>query len=145
MLNPAGTAKSLATVVYLALIPACATATGTGETSAVDGSPGPRPRSSKVLTSEDLDEVFQLSAFQAVELLRPIWLRIRGAVSMESSSSQGVRLYVDGNPRGWAKELEGILASDILEMRFLDSREATIRYGTGYPDGVIVVTTKRRH
>jgi hypothetical protein len=102
----------------------------------VDG----RRRSSKILTADELDGVYQYNALQAVELLRPNWLRSRGPVTIESSQTQGVRLYVDGNPRGFAADLAGILASEVWEMRYLDSREATTRYGTGYPDGVIVVS-----
>jgi hypothetical protein len=136
MLSTARSTGLLATLIL--------TACAAGGPSPTEESPGRRGRSSKVLTAEDLSDVFQLNALQAVELLRPAWLRNRGPVSMESSSSQGVRLYVDGNPRGAADELAGILTSDVLEMRFLDSREATTRYGTGYPDGVIVIRTKHR-
>ena len=131
--------KSLAIVVSLLLLSSCSTA----RQSKAEPSSGKRSRSSRVITAEELADVFQFNALQAVELLRPTWLRNRGPVTMESSVSQGVRLYVDGNPRGLASDMEGILASDILEMRFLDSREATTRYGTGYPDGVIVITTRQ--
>jgi hypothetical protein len=95
-----------------------------------------------VLTAEDLAEVYDYNALQAVELLRPTWLRNRGPVTMNSTVSQGVRLYVDGMPWGFAIDMEGVLVSDVQEIRFLDSREATTRYGTGYPDGVIVITIK---
>jgi hypothetical protein len=121
-------------VFCLLLLPSCG-----NRTKSLTGT----PRSSNVLVADELEEVFRLNALQAVELLRPNWLRNRGAVTMESSASQGVRVYVDGSPRGFSQDLEGILVPDILEMRFLDSREATTRYGTGYPDGVIVVRTRQ--
>jgi hypothetical protein len=103
-----------------------------------------RARSSGAITSSELAPLRHLTALEVVEQLRPNWLRSRGSVSMESSSRQGVRLYVDSNLRGLAsEELALIPATEIMEIRFLSSREATTRFGTGYPDGVIILTTGR--
>jgi hypothetical protein len=101
-------------------------------------------RSSRSITVDELAGVMHLNALEAVEQLRPNWLRTRGAVTMESSSQQGVRLYIDGNPSGFATEtLAQILVSDVHEMRYMNAREATTRYGTGFPDGLILLTTGR--
>jgi hypothetical protein len=39
--------------------------------------------------------------------------------------------------------LRELRRESLAELRFLDSREATLLYGTGYNAGVIKVTTKR--
>ncbi len=125
--------------VSLLILLGCATSGAVGGTVPQGGA-----RSSKVLTLAEMMEVQHLSALEAVQQLRPTWLRTRGAVSMESSSQQGVRLLVDRNPMGLAEESLGqFLVSDVEEIQFLSGREATTRFGTGYPDGVLVLTTRR--
>jgi hypothetical protein len=144
MLATAHHASRLSLVAGLLLLASCSTTGRSASEGSTEGSRARASRSSKVLTGEELASVFELNALQAVERLRPAWLRNRGLVSMENQQFQGVRLYVDGNPRGYMADMAEILVSDIEEMRFMDSREATTRFGTGYPDGVIVITTKRR-
>jgi hypothetical protein len=46
-------------------------------------------------------------------------------------------------PRGGLDVLEGLYVREIQEMRFLSASDATTRYGTGYPGGIIEVVTRR--
>jgi hypothetical protein len=39
--------------------------------------------------------------------------------------------------------MANIPASRVKEIRFINARDATTRWGTGYGSGVILVTTKR--
>lgn len=137
-------ARRLSLFGFLLLVASCSTTGNSSTADPSDASPRRASRSSRVLTSADLLSVLDLNALQAVERLRPTWLRNRGQVSLENQQFRGVRLYVDGNPRGYMADMAEILASDVEEMRFMDSREATTRFGTGYTDGVIVITTRRR-
>jgi len=110
-------------------------------------SPGPREpsegsRASKTMTVEEIASVPGLTTLQLIEQLRPGWLRSRGQVSIESPEGAGVRVRVDDRP-GILADLEMIPAANLAEVRFLDSREATTRFGTGYPDGVILISMKR--
>lgn len=97
--------------------------------------------SSSVLAAEELASVAELNCYQALQRLRPAWLRVRGQVTI--MAQQGVRVYVDGIQRGYVRELEGIPAGAVEQMRFLSGREATARYGTDHTDGAILVTLRR--
>lgn len=103
--------------------------------------PGATRSSSRVLTAEELTEASELNCYQAVQRLRPGWLRTRGRVSF--TSQQGIRLYVDGMARGYVDEMRSIRATAVAEMRYLSAPEATSRFGTDHVDGAILITLKR--
>ena len=98
-------------------------------------------RSATVINAAELDTVEELNAYEAVQRLRPNWLRTRGRVSM--ASQQGIQLYIDGIHRGYVSELVSIRANAVGQMRFLSAREATARFGTNHVDGAVLVTMKR--
>jgi hypothetical protein len=52
-----------------------------------------------------------------------------------------MRIYVNGSFFGDADSLSSIQARNVREIRFLDARQATLRYGTDHTVGAIVVTT----
>lgn len=105
------------------------------------GTGADRSSASNSISEEELETVSELNCYEAVQRLRPNWLRPRGRISMELQ--QGIQLYVDGIPRGYVTELTYIRANAAQSMRFLSGREATARYGIDHPDGAIVLTTKR--
>lgn len=97
-----------------------------------------------LLTAEQLTNYQHLNAFDAIRQLRPQWLRSsRGQSSVRASSQEqrGLRVYVDGILFGGATDLRSLEVRAIHEARFLDSREATTRFGTNHAEGAIVVTT----
>lgn len=81
------------------------------------------------------------SLFQAVQRLRPRWLRGRRGVSGSGQRYQPV-VYVDHTRFGPVGSLRRLQVSDAEELRFIGSQDATTRYGTGVPGGVISVTTR---
>lgn len=87
-----------------------------------------------------------LSAFEAIRLLRPRWLQSRGTSSI--AGAQGGRLFpvvmVDGSRFGTLEDLRHITVEDVESIRFISGRDATTIYGTGYGGGIIEVTTRRR-
>ena len=88
------------------------------------------------LTAEDLVDVQQLDAYQAIQRLRSRWLRGRGG--------QTPNVIVDGSARpGGLDALATIRTSDVEEIQFLSANDASLRYGTGNSGGAIVITTKR--
>ena len=88
------------------------------------------------ITNAELADLQQLDAYQAIQRLRPTWLRQRG--------SQLPNVYVDGARRtGGLDELASLRVSDIEEMRYLSGNDATTRFGTGNDGGAIMVTTRR--
>ena len=121
-------------VVFSGLVLTAAACSSTGTTSA-------RRSSSDVLTAEDLETVGALNCYEAVQRLRPSWLRTRGRVSM--ASQQGIRLYVDGMHRGYVSEMTAIRASAVERMEHLSGPQATSRFGTDHGDGAILLTLRK--
>ena len=119
----------LASVLLLAIVAgACSTAgSGSGE---------PR-RNRNHLTAEELVAVDGFTAWEAVQRLRPMWMRPRGTGHYPS-------LFVDESPYGDMEGLHRFRVSDIEEMRYIDGTDATTRYGGQYQGGVILVTMKSR-
>ena len=118
----------------LLLVGACQSAPGAGTAP---------PRSGSVITQEELDALPALTVFQAIERLRPSWLRgrvttVRGA----TSERYFPHVFVDRVPTGDLEVLNRMNALDVREIRFLSASDATTRYGTGYPGGLIEVFTK---
>lgn len=111
-------------------------------TACASGGTGTSTRSSsRSLSADELVNVAELNCYEAVQRLRPAWLRTRGRVSM--SSQQGIKLYVDGMPRGYVDEMVTIRANAVERMRYLSGPEATSRFGTDHGDGAILITLKR--
>ena len=97
------------------------------------GAPGGQRRNPDPITSEELRQTDSegLSAFQAVQRMRPQWLRGRGVAS-----------FGGGAAYGEVADLRSMDASDIDEMRFLGAADATPRLGTGYDAGAILVSLR---
>ena len=99
---------------------------------------GPNEISSEKLRQADLEG---LSALQIIQRVRLQWLRSRG--SSFASGQIFARIVVDGVPSGGLDDLPSIRGSDIDEMRYLNARDATTRFGTGYDGGAILVVTRK--
>lgn len=124
-----------ATVILLTAVmavPACTTA----------GQGGSSGRQRNLITLEELEPFQQLTAFDAIQQLRPRWLQARRAVNVRGSGQVYPKVAVDGMPRGELGDLRTISAHAIQEIRFLSSADATTRFGTGYAAGVIEIRTK---
>jgi hypothetical protein len=95
------------------------------------------------ITQAQMEELTVSNAHEAVQRLRPAWLRHRGAASLQDPTPSLPVVYVDGSRRGSIEELERISVSDVEEIRYLPARDATTRFGTGHAAGVIEVRTRR--
>lgn len=98
-------------------------------------------RGSNVITRADLDGVPSSSAYDAVQRLRPQWLSRPNTPSLQGSNP--VMVYVDRRNFGTLESLRSLHTEQIEQMEFVPARDATTRYGTGHPSGVIEVTTRR--
>lgn len=93
-----------------------------------------------VLTHEALIETGEPDLQQAIQRLRPDWLRPRG----QTISGRRVAVFVDGAPRGDVSDLRGMQIINVLEVTFVNASEAGFRYGTlAGAGGVIDVKTRR--
>jgi hypothetical protein len=99
-------------------------------------------RNRTVLSLEEINGSSARDAYHAVQLLRPDWLRSRGAVSTRDTRPATVTVYVDGQRYGGASTLEQFRIGAFKEMRYYSGSEATSRWGTGHAGGVIYLTTR---
>jgi hypothetical protein len=114
-------------------------------------------RDRHLITAEELADMLGQNGYEAVEKLRPHWLR-RGerritldrgrAAEMGSSytdvSTTELRLtvFVDQTEMGGVEELQRLRNDEIREIRFLSGSDAQQRYGARFSAGVIHVTLK---
>jgi hypothetical protein len=79
--------------------------------------------------------------YDAIQQLRPQWLRARGAQRI--SGTVEVIVFVDNVRRGGVANLRSIRVEGIERVDFLTATEATTRWGTDVAGGVISVTRVR--
>lgn len=106
---------------------------------------GSRPANRDVITAEDIQKAPPAStAYEVVRLLRPEFLYHRGvhSVNQPVDPSSGIMVYVDGIQVGGVDQLKSIPADNVEEIRWVNARDATTKYGTNHDFGVIAVTTK---
>ncbi len=125
----------IAPLLIMAVSSACASSGSSGGSATTSGGRG------DVITREDLAGLERLTALQVVERLHPQWLQTRGLDSFEESNE--VVIYIDNTRMGGPNELRRLNATEVGEIRYLDSREATTQFGTGHPSGAIFVLTHR--
>lgn len=97
--------------------------------------------SSDDITREDLETVSADNAMEVVSLMRPRWLRARPARTINDPTPV-VGVVIDGRPRGSLDDLAQIRRENIERISFMSASDATIRYGTGFTGGAVVVTTR---
>lgn len=81
-----------------------------------------------VLTREQLVETRQANLYQAVQSLRPQWLRARAQSSLTQASE--VTLFLNGSHYGTVEQLRNIPIDAIVDIRYLSASEAAGRFGT---------------
>jgi hypothetical protein len=117
-------------LILASAVAACSTA-GTAGTA---GSRSPR----NIITAEDIASTPVATAYDLVQRLRPDFLRTRGSNQVHNQA----QVYVDGIHLGALNTLRTIRAGEVLGIRYLNAVDATTRYGTGHPGGVIEVQTR---
>lgn len=117
----------LAALAVSAVLAACASGGG--------GSSGPR-RNANLITAEELAEYTTFTVHDVIRRLRPRWLVSRGGGSPT--------VVMDGARMGGVQSLQSISVSDVDSLRFLSAADATMRFGTNFPDGAIEVTSRAR-
>ncbi len=96
-----------------------------------------------LITSVELAHTNAASVYEAIRNLRPLFLRARGPSSVLNSTATGPAVIVDQTLLGEIQELTDIPLQDVQAVRYLAAWDATTRYGQGYANGVIEVTTWR--
>lgn len=99
-------------------------------------------RSRNFIPKEEISGAISGTAFDAVRVLRPIWLVKRGPQSI--SNEADIWVYVGRARLGGVESLRQIAAQDVAWMEFLDPAAATYRFGSGHPNGAIIVSVTDR-
>jgi hypothetical protein len=137
-------ARVVLTASVIAIIVGCSSS---GGTSSATGSARAPSRQQDVITEAEISAraADASNALQVVQKLRPQMLHGRGRFSPADSSEASTlpRVVVDDVAYGPIQNLANLNAIAVREIRFISAADATTRWGTGYPGGVILVTTKK--
>ena len=98
-------------------------------------------RDRNVLRTEDLLSTRASNVYDALQRLRPQWLRARGPARIGRVAV--VQVYLDHQPMGGVDFLRTLEPDAVAEIRFLTAAEATTEYGSQNEGGVIAVTRRR--
>lgn len=129
-----------------ALVVAVLFAAGCGTAPVRSGTTAP---DSRTLTTAEITQSGLTTAWDVVERLRPQWLHVRAARSLNGGGpavsgpgATSVVVYVDGVRAGDLTALKDVNAASVESMKFLDASEATNEHGTGHLYGAIEVRTR---
>jgi len=130
-----GTTRTFSVVlILLATLSGCATG----------APPGSATRDQEVITAAEIAESRAQTAMDLIQQLRPRWMiRNRGERTFVESAYDYPRVVVDDLPPREFDFLREISREVLVEIRFLNPRDATLLYGTGNTQGIIRVTTRR--
>ena len=100
-------------------------------------------RDPSVIVAQELANYSTMMLADAIRQLRPRWMNVRGAPSIEFGGDRRVPVVVDGGaPQDWAI-LDSLRPDQVQSVRFHSAADATMRWGTGFPNGLIEVTSMR--
>jgi hypothetical protein len=128
------------------LLVACSSAT---QSTASPGTPTPGGRAD-LITQSEIAQHSYATALDIVQNLRPSMMRLRSVTlsqgttaGMPSGANESAIVFVDDVRMGDLNQLGSIPANTVKEIRYINARDATTRWGTGYPAGVIQVITRK--
>jgi outer membrane receptor protein involved in Fe transport len=117
-------------ILALALLAACST------TGARGGS------SPNVISRQQLEPLETMSAYDAIQRLRPTWLQTRGPTSLTSGPTLP-QVHINDSRSRSIDDLRSLSVIEVERMEYRNASDATTLYGTGYVGGVIEVRTRR--
>jgi hypothetical protein len=104
---------------------------------------GAANRDRNLITTEEIAALPVTNAWDLIDRLRPNWLRNQGPASIRSSAPTYALVYVDEVRSGGLEMLYRISSQIIREVRFINGRDATTKWGMNHGSGVILITTGR--
>jgi hypothetical protein len=138
-------------LVVLSFAVACSSAGGSG--AAPSGAPRAARGSADLITQDEIAAGSYQTALDIIENLRPAMMRPRVSsltnsntttgLSEDRQSSVNVVAFLDEVKLGELAALRNVPANQVKEIRYVNSRDATTRWGTGFSSGVIQVITRK--
>jgi hypothetical protein len=95
-----------------------------------------------VVTEAELANVGDRSAYEALQQIRPTFLRSRDPATTSHPDPTPVAVFINGGRTEGLDALRAIRASTVREMRFYEPQDANTKFGTGHNGGVIEVSLK---
>jgi hypothetical protein len=93
------------------------------------------------LTAEEMVGVQDQTLRQVIQRFRPQWLVLRRGRTLSNAEPPPLVVYLNDSRMG-GETLDRMVAAEIVEMRYMDSIDATQRYGTGHGSGAILITAR---
>lgn len=128
------------TLAFTVVATACASGSAGSDDSSADAAP--RGSATHIIQAEITALSAVANAWDAVQRLRPQWLRGRGLTSVSNAEGSLPVVYLNNARLGDIDALRSIEAAAVLEMRFVRASDATTRWGTGHAGGVIEVLVR---
>jgi hypothetical protein len=121
----------------------CASGGKTASTAtAASATRGTTGASRYLVTEDELANVGDRTAYEALQQLRPSFLHSRDTQTSRNPIVAPVDVFVDGGRTEGLDALKNIRASTVKEMRFYEPQDANTKFGTGHNGGVIAVILK---
>jgi hypothetical protein len=100
------------------------------------------PRERDLISRPEITATNAHTAFDAVQQLRPDFLRGRSISARSRVRMQTPLVYLDGRRLGELAQLRSIPATIVQSIQLIGASDATTRWGTGHSAGVIEVRTR---
>jgi len=95
-----------------------------------------------VITETELATMPTSNLYEAIERLRPNFLRSRGQMSINARGSEYAAVYMDGRPYGDIASLRQIVSTQVETVHYYDAPSAQQKFGMISGSGVIEVISK---
>jgi hypothetical protein len=104
------------------------------------GTANPSRTSRDTIARAEVEATNVSNALELIQRLRPEFLRPRTAGSGGTITPV---VYVDGVRQGSTSSLQSIPKEIVFEVTYIDSNDATLRFGTGHGAGAVLISTRR--
>jgi hypothetical protein len=132
-------------ILRLSCLSFLAAAAGCGAGTGGNLPEAPRPRTSdNYISTAEVKANGSGNAYDAVQSMRSTWLT-RTRTSPGFSLPTEVVIYYNNARLGGPESLRQIPLATVTWMRYFDPKSAQYRWGTGHPQGVILVSTQSEH
>jgi hypothetical protein len=104
------------------------------------------PRRQNLITREELNDpaIVDQNAYQAIRQLRPAFFKYRGPTSWTGNASGSVQISEDFGLLQPIGRLELLDTRTIVEIRYLNAEEATLRFGIKSDAGPVIVLVRNK-